>query len=1135
MKKQKGLWQRVISMMILIAMFFGLVPNSTLTAMASEHTNQVRVVIENNTWTTEKCDNGEMGDSWMGDYPIWEGTLVDTWVDIDENSSMMSCIVSALDEYGYEQTGAEYNYISSINGLGEMGATLFSGWMGTLNDWFVNEGFEAFTVAEGKLQAGDMITIMYTCEGFGEDLGGTFNNNDKTIKEMKTSIGELSPVWNKDIDSYTLTLPEGTKGVQLIPTASNKNFLIKQFVGQTEYKRTETIPVVDGTEITVECGRIGWPSMNNQVGGTSDSEPGKVYTIVVDIENNNQTSADKVIEKIKDIGTVTLERESAITEARKAYDELTVEQKALVTNYKTLTDAEAKLAELKRPTVDKDFETILDKTLNKQWDMFVEYPSTGSIGGEWLALSLARYPEVLSSMITKYGEEAVKDAKAAYYAKVVEYVENEINPTTMKLHKVKSTEHDRLIVALTSLGYDVTNVAGYNLLTALGDFDYVKKQGLNGPIWALIALDSHDYVIPTKVTGNNQTTRQGLIDYILEQQAPNGGGWNLYGKDTTYSDKADVDITGMAIQALAPYYNSNTEVKVAVDKAIGIMSDKFKVSGDYGSVESIAQIVVALCALNINPDTDERFVMDNGVSLLDAMLNYSVDSQDGFKHVLNGTVNQMATEQSLYAAAAYKRYTSGMNRLYDMTDVIVEAPYSIVISMIEGIGTITREKESQIQAARTAYDSLSKEEKDKISEEIYEKLISAERELKELFVDINKVITLINDIRTVEYTTSVKNKIAKARAAYNSLSSDEKIYITNYNTLIEAEKKYAKLGNAHNVIELINSIGTVDKNSKSTIEKARKAYNALTAEEKVLVENYEILTAAERKYNSLSVENSSDKKPSENKDVIENETTNVIGDGDTKVVINDVTYMVEKEPAEVMNKISELTGLTELTTTDVNSIIEAFKLYDSMTDSEKAQVFNYDDLEAALNLVASQNHKDDVTGIKIEGASWNVKMEIVEVSSGEAYEIVSKSIGNNEIIGMWDFNFTDILTGEKYKHASKVKIQIPKVDISGYDQVRMVHFSDDGKIEYYDCDVEDGYIILETSDFSHYALIGGRAEATQKLPTETDNTELDNKDVILLQSTNSMPWIWICIAGIGIVVLLFAVVMKVQMKKKKEE
>lgn len=274
MKKSK----RLLSLLLALVMMFSLVESSVVTAWADS--NQVRVIVENTTFTSA-VDGVE---------PAWTGTLVDTWVDIDDDSTMMSCVVSVLDKYSYSYTGAESNYISEINGLAQKACGDESGWMGTLNDWFTNEGFDGFTVANDKLEAGDEIRIMYSCNGSGADLGGSWGNNDKTVKALTFGTGTLEPAFSKDTHAYTLTVPAGTTGVVVTPTASNKNFQVRTSVDGTEYKRTATVPVAEGTEITVKCGDPSWPSMN------SNSGEAQVYTITVEI-TADEAAADAVVGK----------------------------------------------------------------------------------------------------------------------------------------------------------------------------------------------------------------------------------------------------------------------------------------------------------------------------------------------------------------------------------------------------------------------------------------------------------------------------------------------------------------------------------------------------------------------------------------------------------------------------------------------------------------------------------------------------------------------------------------------------------------------------------------------------------------------------------------------------------------------
>ena len=259
--------KRIVSLLLALVMVLSLVPMSVFAA--DNHDGQVHVIVENTTYPEAEG-------------APWEGTLVEEWIDLNEDSTMMGCIVKALEKNGYKQTGAENNYISSIQGLGEFDGGSMSGWMGTLNDWFTNYGFGAFTVAGGTLGSGDEIRIMYTRNGYGADLGGSWDNHIKTVKALTFSAGELSPAFDPDTHEYTLTVDKGTDSVLVTPTASNKNYQVRTYVGETEYKRTAMVPTVDGTPITVKCGDPSWPNMNG------DNEPAQVYTVNVKVKSGDK-------------------------------------------------------------------------------------------------------------------------------------------------------------------------------------------------------------------------------------------------------------------------------------------------------------------------------------------------------------------------------------------------------------------------------------------------------------------------------------------------------------------------------------------------------------------------------------------------------------------------------------------------------------------------------------------------------------------------------------------------------------------------------------------------------------------------------------------------------------------------------
>ena len=357
------------------------------------------------------------------------------------------------------------------------------------------------------------------------------------------------------------------------------------------------------------------------------------------------------IETVEDLidaigADVTLNSEAAINAAKSAYDALSDEDKALVDADKVdaLTAAIIKLNRLKHADLMANLDTIYKTT--GDFMATLGTPTVNSVGGEWMVIGLAR---------------SGRPVPAGYYDNVVEYVKAKADANE-RLHPAKVTDNARVILALTAIGKDVTNVGGHNLLKGLDNMAYVQTQGINGPIWALIALDSHNY--PTM----GDVTREKLIQVILDAQLTDGG-WNLSGT------KADPDMTAMAIQALAPYYKTNETVKAAVDKALEALSALQRNDGGFGSwgtvnSESCDQVIVALTALGIDPTADSRFVK-NGLTVLDALASFYVTG-GGFRHTAGGERNGMATEQGYYALAAYYRFVNAQTRLYDMTDVTIQ-------------------------------------------------------------------------------------------------------------------------------------------------------------------------------------------------------------------------------------------------------------------------------------------------------------------------------------------------------------------------------------------------------------------------------------------------------------------------------
>lgn len=836
------------------------------------------------------------------------GTIVSGEYELGTNDSMMTVILKALEIGGYswneyktkdDLTADSYKttYIASIHkdgeSLSEKDGTKGSGWMGTLNDWFVNQGFAAFTYKNGGLKSGDVIHVVFTTN-LGEDVGSSWTNNETALASLEFSSGTLTPAYAKATTDYLLVIPSEQIGTRINYSAANKNFQARAYLNtygsdNAYYANGDIMAVSSGDVIYVGVGDKSWPTMNKasnytttrytitvvQNGNAADVQklisnlpsPGKLtladasdvrtakaqfdlltdeqkkkisealkkklsdcYTAITDMEAakivSDAIAALPATPTVDDIGTirsaeeaynkltdnqkgyltqrevdklnnavsvvstlevgyvygliaalpakdaVTAQDRAKIEAARAAYNNLTEAQKKLVSNYSRLTDAEKALEDLGKSAV---YEQTLQDVLAYVKDQ-TPNPSIGSTYGEWAVLAEARGNVSASVWYDKY---------LSNIAKSVASMNGKLDNTSTQ---TKHTEYSRVILALTSLGEDATKFTGYNgtvynlvepLFEKNGSTYRVSEQGNNGTAFALIALDSGNYY--DNATGT--TARNAWIKSLCDAQI-NNGAWGI---DTDFPG-SNVDMTAMVVQALAPYCSTNATVKAAVDKAVEWLSAEYQKTGDYGSSESAAQVIVALSALGIDAKTDSRF-QHNGISVLSNFLSYADPNSKGFLHDKqpNSTVNQMASEQAAYTLVAYDRYVNGSKRLYDMSDVTKRenADAQAVIDMINQIGYVDESSYNAIAEARNAYNKLSAADKEKVTN--YNTLPAAETSykaiLKQKQTDQYKALKahyddLLND-KTKKYGTAAKKKLAsilqQAQTDMNAAESCERV------------------------------------------------------------------------------------------------------------------------------------------------------------------------------------------------------------------------------------------------------------------------------------------------------------------------------------------------------------------------
>ncbi|MCC5909122.1 MAG: leucine-rich repeat protein [Clostridiaceae bacterium] len=611
-----------------------------------------------------------------------------------------------------EKLNGNYNETQYWEGeLGEFAFNSMSGWMYAVNNTFPNVGF-----SDQYLLDEDVMRVQFTL-ALGNDIGGSVGGG--SANQFFTKV-------NKD---------ELTRAIAVINSSRKKEELLSNQDVLTAYNHSyEILQRLDVSQAEIDTAKKNLEealSGNNRPEIDKKALESKIAEAKL-LEENVYTE-----ETWNELLQVISEAEAVAENENAMQEEVDLAIAAIKESIEKLVEKQAEISLTPREQLNKNLDYIYET---------VDNPTFGTGAGEWSILCLARG-----------GYQVEEGYYALYYENVEEEVKKlmEINPIG-KLDRNKGTEHSRLILGLTSIGKDITNVSGYDIRGALADFDYVIRQGINGPIFALIALDSHQYEIPVDENVENQTTREKCIAYILDREIA-GGGWALTG------NIPDPDITAMAIQGLTPYYESKPQVKAAVDRAITWLSENQRDDGGYsswGSInsESCAQVIVALTGLGIDPHKDERFIK-NGISAVDNLMSFAVP-EGGFMHVKPGgntdggaeagVVDGMATDQGTYALIAYDRFVNGKNSLYDMTDVVIEIPVpptdkSDLQDKIEEVNTLAEADYTEVtwealKTALTAAQTVLADEEATLAEvdEALTNLTNAIEALKEIEGTINK-------------------------------------------------------------------------------------------------------------------------------------------------------------------------------------------------------------------------------------------------------------------------------------------------------------------------------------------------------------------------------------------------------------
>ena len=580
----------------------------------------------------------------------------------------------------------------------------------------------------------------------------------------------------------------------------------------------------------------------------------------------DQAAAAAVTAKITAIGEVAFTTESrlAIKGARTAYDALTDDQKALVTQaqLQVLTDAEAKYAQLAEAgtnLADGDY-YIVNASTGKYLNAGNSYQTQASIKsyGQLMTLAGNEIDNTSYTIDTHY----LKDNK--HYLGANGYLDAQETP--IKIEKCASgnfsiaNADDKFLTAPTDGESTVVTFAAEK--SEASEWLILTRDQLIKKLTKDIAegnpADVTSLILNPNFDRYNQYSDQWSGGIKIEGAAGNYCA-EVYGKvfdamqtlENVPNGVYELSLQGFYRKeqdsaAPAIYYINGTEAELKTIEADGRSE---KVEGSWSTQRGDVFVT--------NSMTDSSNCFSEGaytndfitVTVTDHTLKIGVKTTDANSWVI---------------------WDNFILRLKEVTEEVTDAEVAAsVVAKINAIGTValTDECDAKIKAARAAYDDLTDAQKALVTAEQLKVLTDAEAEYARLLAEggqeaidreaAKNAVEKINAIGTVAFTEECDKKIKAARTAYDALTATQKALVTaaQLKVLTDAEEKYNDLKTIADVIELIDSIGevTLAPSCKAKIEEARKAYDALTEVQKALVTavQLKVLTDAEEKYNEL--------------------------------------------------------------------------------------------------------------------------------------------------------------------------------------------------------------------------------------------------------------------------------------------
>ena len=779
------------------------------------------------------------------------GTIVSGEYELGQNDSMMTMILKALELGGYTWNGIEEltadsytqtTYIASINkggkSLAEKDGSKGAGWMGTKNDWFVNQGFAAFTYKNGSLKSGDVIRVMFTTN-LGEDIGGSWTNNETTLSSLEFSSGKLTPAYSSATTDYLLVIPSEQIGTRINYSAANKNFQTRAYLNtygsdNAYYANGDIMAVSSGDVIYVGVGDKNWPTMNKASNYTTTR-----YTIAV-VQNGNASDVVKLITKLPSPGKITLANASDVRTAKAQYELLNPAQQAGIDDalkqkleacYKVVTDLEAAkivsdaIAALPAtPTVD-DIGTIrsAEEAYNNLTDDQKGYLTQREVNKLNNAVSVVSMLEVgyVTGLIAAL---PAKDAVTAQDRAKIEAARAAYNNLTEAQQKQVSN-YSRLTDAEKALE-DLGKTAIYEeyLNNVL---EYVKAETYNPSLgstygeWAVLAEARGNVsasVWYDKYLSNMATTvasKNGKLDNTSTQT-----------KHTEYS-RVILALTSLGEDA-TKFTGSNGTVYNLVEPLFEKNGSTYRVSEQGNNGTAFA--LIALDSGNYYDNATGTTARNAWIkSLCDAQINNGAWGIDADFPGSNVDMTAMVVQ----ALAPYCSTNANVKDAVDKAVKWLSAEYQK-----------TGDYDSSESAAQVIVALSALNIDAKIDSRFQHNGISVLSNFLS-YADPNSK-GFLHD----KQPNSTVNQMASEQAAYTLVAYDR--YVNGSKRLYDmSDVTKRENADAQAVINLIAAIGPVGEGSYNAIAEARNAYNKLSAADKAKVENYNTLTAAETSYKAI--------------------------------------------------------------------------------------------------------------------------------------------------------------------------------------------------------------------------------------------------------------------------------------------